>query len=121
MAFLVHRKEYAQGMLRPLKRLRPLLLLCGLAVSSCAGSGEVISLKPTQDTLIYNYLMVSGMVRGSLIGGDIPRNRIPELYMMQRLTLYTVIRATAEPTARHRREAEEAMQQLIAAITPRSG
>ncbi len=69
-------------------------------------------------TLIYTYLMVHGMARGYVMSGGLDRDQLGRLILADRTALLAVATETAQPSRHNLLLAGEAVQALLAEVTP---
>ncbi len=93
--------------------------LTGLAVlAGCQSSAGMVKINPTPRTLIYSYVIASGMARGQVMSGLVPPERLIRIVDADRTALAAILVAEHSPTGADIKTASQAVENFLAVIEP---
>lgn len=97
-------------------------LLAGVAglmvLAGCQSSANMVKITPTPRTLIYSYVIASGMARGQVMSGQVSRERLVQIVNADRAALTAILNAEYNPSGAGLKNAGQAMENFLAVIEP---
>mgnify|MGYP003364949245 FL=1 len=91
----------------------------GLTVlAGCQSSAGRVAINPTPRTLIYSYVIASGMARGQVMSGLVSPERLVQIVNADRTALAAILNAEYSPSGAGIKNAGQAMENFLAVIEP---
>ncbi|KXV62248.1 hypothetical protein AD949_12520 [Acetobacter orleanensis] len=88
------------------------------ALAGCQSAPGAVQINPTPHTLIYSYVIASGMARGQVMSGRVPPARLVQIVNADRAALAAIVYAEYNPSSAGIKNAGQAMENFLAVIEP---
>lgn len=97
-------------------------LMAGFAgltlMAGCQSAPGTVQISPTPHTLIYSYVIASGMARGQVMSGRVSPERLVQIVNADRAALAAIAYAEYNPSSAGIENAGVAMENFLAVIEP---